>query len=251
MNSLLNVQLDIKERDERLKLLAVSPGSKDYLPKGARHDAILRAGFLRGEATGDNTQASRRKNDSILWDGITQSIFLTAEAPRLRQQLSDAAKNYDWKTTLKIVSEYPDLVNVTRPDGASLYAPLHQAAHGGAPLEVIEQLIEMGAWRTLQNGKGERPLDVAVRQKHKHLYSALEPQYKRRVPLGILSKIQQHFHKVMSGRISGLEHASALRLPEIEPLLEYENAKVWFVVLDMYGEFHYGLKRVASRLGSW
>jgi hypothetical protein len=45
----------------------------------------------------------------------------------------------------------------TRPGGSSLYAPLHQAAHGGAPAEIVHRLIGAGAWRTLQNVRGERP----------------------------------------------------------------------------------------------
>jgi len=55
------------------------------------------------------------------------------------------------------------MVNSTRPGGKSLYAPLHQAAYGDAPPEVVRRLIDLSAWRTLQNSHGERPLDIAAR----------------------------------------------------------------------------------------
>lgn len=186
--------------------------------------------------------APKSKEISIVWDGITQSVLLTQEGQNLRQRLSDAAKNYDWTETLKILSKSPELINSTRLDGISLYAPLHQAAHGGAPVEVVKHLLKLGAWRTLQNAKGERPIDVAVRHQKQHLYSILNPRPRRHVPLGILLKIQQHFHDVIRGRIRELDHADTLRLPELEPLLEFKEAKAWFAVPGMYGGFHYWLE---------
>ena len=88
---------------------------------------------------------------------------------------------------LNLLAEHPELVNSCRPGGPSLYAPLHQAAHGGAPIEVVRR-FEMGAWRTLQNSRGERPLDVADLKGHNHLLQVLEPVYKHRVPIGVLLK---------------------------------------------------------------
>ena len=48
-----------------------------------------------------------------------------------------------------------------RPGGHSRYTVLHQAAHGGAPVAVVEQLLALGAWRTIRTACGERPVDVA------------------------------------------------------------------------------------------
>jgi hypothetical protein len=46
------------------------------------------------------------------------------------------------------------------------------------------------------------------------------------VPLGILLKIQSHFHAVIRERAERLIEAHALRLPELEPLLEMERIKI-------------------------
>ena len=178
----------------------------------------------------------------VVWDGITRIEILDEEGQRLRNALADAAKGCDWPRALEILRQQPGWVNACRPGSASLYAPLHQAAHGGAPIEINEQLIAIGAWRTLQNARGERPVDVAERMGHKNLLGILEPEYKHRVPLGVLHKIQSHFHAVILGRIEIEFQIHGMRLPDLEPLLELDRPKMWFPVPGMYGGFSYWLE---------
>jgi hypothetical protein len=136
----------------------------------------------------------------VIWDGIVYPEALSEDANGLRQVLADAAKKYNWDAELSVLNREPALVNTTRPGGASLYAPLHQAAYGGAPEKFIHALIRLGAWRTLQNARGERPIDIAEKRGHSHLLDPLAPKLKRRIPVGILMKIQWHFHAVVRGR---------------------------------------------------
>jgi hypothetical protein len=177
----------------------------------------------------------------VTWDGITRAELLNESAAHARSTLADAARAYDWSLVFKHIAERPELANSTRPGGKSLFAPLHQAGYGGAPLEVARRLIEMGAWRTLQNARGERPVDVAERQGHNHMLDVLAPVYKHRVPGGVLLKIQANFHAVILGRAEKLVHEQALRLPELEPLLELDEPGMWFPVPGMYGGFSYSL----------
>src|SRR4051812_43980235 len=114
-----------------------------------------------------------------MWDGVTRPETLTQEAASIRQQLADAVKAYDWDNALAILARHGDLINSTRPGGRSLYTVLHQAAHGGAPTEVVEQLLALGAWRTLRTAEGERPVDIAGRRDHRHLVAILEPVFQR------------------------------------------------------------------------
>ena len=179
---------------------------------------------------------------SIAWYGITQAHTLNKHAAERAHSVSDAAKRYDWRRLLAILSENMDLVNATRPGGSSLYSPLHQVAHGGAPIEVAQQLIEMQAWRTLQNARGERPVDVAERNGHYRLTKVLTPELKHTVPHGILQKIQNNFHIIIRGRVSSLIEKHSLRLPELETLLEMEKPEIWFQVPGMYGGFEYCLE---------
>ena len=178
----------------------------------------------------------------IVWDGITRAGTLKDDAAQKRHALADAAKSYNWPRVFDLLSEAEELVNTVRPDGVSWSAPLHQAAHGGAPVEVAQHLIGMRAFRTLQNARGERPVDVAERQGHRHLLDVLAPQYKHRVPIGVLLKVQVHFHQVIRGRVDDLVKKQSLRLPELAPLLELDRPCMWFQVPGMYGGFNYWLE---------
>jgi hypothetical protein len=177
----------------------------------------------------------------IVWDGITRTETLNEGAAQVRHALADAAKRYSWPQVFAILSEHIDLVNTSRPGGSVLYAPLHQAAHGGAPLEIVQRLIWMHAWRGLRSANRERPVDVATRRGHRHLVELLAPDYKHHVPHGVLLKIQANFHEVIRGRAEELVQEHSLRLPELEPLLELDRPHMWFPVPGMYGGFSYWL----------
>jgi hypothetical protein len=82
---------------------------------------------------------------------------------------------------------------------------------------------------------------LAQRKGHLGLVRLLKPEYKRRVPWGILLKIQGHFHAVIRERAEWFGQEHVLRLPELEPLLELEEPKMWFAVPGMYGGFSFKL----------
>lgn len=81
----------------------------------------------------------------VVWDGVTRRATLKpeAEAAKLRDELADAAHAYLWDRVPDILAANPDLVNVTRLNGASRYTPLHQAAHAGAPGDVVDRLVRL------------------------------------------------------------------------------------------------------------
>ncbi|VWB41693.1 ankyrin repeat domain-containing protein [Burkholderia lata] len=179
----------------------------------------------------------------ITWDGITGADVLDDAQVASRHALADAARNGDWATVLDLVEKQSRLVNATRLGGTSLYTPLHQAAYGGAPKEVVVALLQLGAWRMLRDAQGARPVDLAERRGHRPLVDLLTPQPRRFVPDETLSDIQRHFHDMIRGRIAHLR-VDALRLPELEPLLELDaqTERVWFAVPGMYGGFGYTLR---------
>jgi hypothetical protein len=69
----------------------------------------------------------------IIWNGINVAGALDESEARHRHELADAAKTYDWPRMMAVLNAHPEFVNTTRPGGDTLYAPLHQVAHGGAP----------------------------------------------------------------------------------------------------------------------
>lgn len=109
-------------------------------------------------------------------------------------------------------------MNSGRPAGRARYAPLHQAAHGGAPAPVVRRLLEMGAWRTLGTRRGERAGDIAGRRGHRALIPLLTPVYRSsRIAQDVLDRVQGHFHALIKAYPAGRK--PFLRLPELKPLL--------------------------------
>ncbi|MFR9804436.1 hypothetical protein ACL02T_19425 [Pseudonocardia sp. RS010] len=66
-------------------------------------------------------------------------------------------------------------MNMPQFGGRSGFAPLHQAAWHGAGPEVIGRLLERGAWRTLTDTSGRRPVDIARDLGHDDLVPLLSP----------------------------------------------------------------------------
>jgi hypothetical protein len=179
---------------------------------------------------------------SVLWDGMTQPETINESVLQSRIDLASASKAGDWTKVLTVLESDSSLINVCRPGGKSLFAPIHQAAYCGAPESVVQRLIDAGAWRTLQNFRGERAVDVAQRRGHAHLLQLLEPVIKHPVPIGVLLKVQAIFHGVIRGRVDEFVQQHQLRLPELETLLELDAAEMWFPVPGMYGGFSYRLE---------
>jgi hypothetical protein len=178
------------------------------------------------------------------WDGVSLYIEATNHPSDWANQLADACKAARWDDVFNLFKTFPHLdhrINACRPNGKSLYTPLHQAAYCGASEEIVRRLLSLGALRTIQNANGERPVDVAERKGHHHLLKLLKPRFKHHVPLGILLKIQAHFHQAIRSRIDEPLPNHNLRLPELEPLLELKEPAMWFPVPGMAGGFSYKL----------
>jgi hypothetical protein len=167
---------------------------------------------------------------NAIWDGVTRVESLPDAVAKVRQQLADAAKGSCWPTVFAILRDHPEMVNCSRPGSTSRWALLHQAAYNRAEVDVVERLVGLGAWRTLQNDRGERPVDLAVRENYTELLPPLTPQYFADVPCGILLKIQEHFHRLILGWEREWVAEHAIRLPELEPLLEMKKPVVEFLV---------------------
>ncbi|WP_446212932.1 hypothetical protein [Micromonospora sp. IBSANI012] len=177
------------------------------------------------------------------WDGITRSTSLSAWAVKARHELADRARAYDWDGVSAVLAEprNADWINAARLDGTSWYAPLHQAANAGAPVEVVRRLVELGAWRALRTADRERPLDIAVRLGHEHLRQVLTPPRLIDVPDHELRAVQEHFHGLIRARVGDLVDEHRLRLPELEVLLETPRGGALFSVPGMYGGFNFTL----------
>ncbi|MFZ6643919.1 hypothetical protein ACO0LL_29610 [Undibacterium sp. TC4M20W] len=185
---------------------------------------------------------SHKKELSILhsqsWDGVTQSSTLKYGWNRSRQSFAQAVQAADWSKVLDLLSKGEN-PNDWQLSGASRNTAMHSAAEAAAPREVIQAMLDMGAWRNIVNAGGERPLDIARRYGHSHLFDLLEPVLLLPYSSAEMQAIQTHLHQIMSGPSYIEKHQ--LRLPELGPLLEVAALKMHFRVPEYYGGYRYWL----------
>lgn len=175
------------------------------------------------------------------WECVTSKSAYKESHVLERTELADAARDYDWKRMIEILEKDPSLINVTRLEGSTGYTPLHRCAHGGAPAEIVQKLLNLGAWRTLRTDDGKTALEIATNRGNVHLIPVLEPVLVHQVPEETLEAIQAYFHKVISDRAQFLLDGKSYRLPQVSVLLEMENPRMWCPIPGMYGGFLFWL----------
>jgi len=181
------------------------------------------------------------------WDGATLRSTCNDWVLVARDRLADAARDGLWTQVFDVLQEHPQFANTSRPGGASLFTPLHQAAHHGASADVIEGLLRVRAWRTARNARGERPVDTARRKGNTSSVALLEPEAVAPIPITALAGVQAHFHDVIRGRAAEQVREHQLRLPELEPMTEFPlRQRFWFAVPGMYGGFVYWLEQAGD-----
>jgi hypothetical protein len=179
------------------------------------------------------------------WDILTDAAPLDAEVRQAREALANGARAGEWARVLARLRETPAWVNASRPGGSSGYTPLHQAAHLGAPAEIVRELLAVGAWRLLRSRAGELPVELASRRGHGQLVELLTPRPIAPVEPEDLRSMEVFFHAAIYARAADLVREHRLRLPQLEPLQELPMRGVWMPVPGMYGGFHYWLARGA------
>lgn len=176
------------------------------------------------------------------WDGVTRRSTLRDEVVAHRDRIADAARDGDWPTVFGVLDKYAHWVDVNsaRLEGRSGYTPLHQAAWHGTPVETVERLLALGAWRTWRAADGTRAVDIAAHRGHHHLTDVLRPEFRHPVPPDELALLQQNLHRLIRHRTGDgkgwdLIAGQGLRMPELEVLTELDPPALWFPVPSMLG----------------
>lgn len=179
------------------------------------------------------------------WYGVTLRTTYSEWVLPKRDQLADAARDGRWDEVLRLLEHEPALVNAARPGGTSGFTVLHQIGYVGAPAPVINQLLRMGAWRTLRNFAGDRPVDIAAERSHPTwLLQLLKPEVRVPIEPSALAALERHFHAAIRARAGSHVREFQLRLPQLQPLTEFPlGQSVTFVVPGMFGAFSYSLER--------
>lgn len=187
-----------------------------------------------------------RWRDSLLfpfpkpyWDGYTSSKALRPELTAVRHSLFGAAERHDWLSVFKMLAEDKEskLVNVCCPNVSTGYTLLHHAVASDAPAEVIEKLIEAGAFRSVCCQNHERPIDIAKRLGFDDLLDLLSPERKHDLSQQDLDSLQTSFRELILEE--GMSPVREMRLPQLGALLEQDEPTMTFQA--PFGVFVYRL----------
>jgi hypothetical protein len=184
------------------------------------------------------------------WDGVTKRDVYREPVVAERDRLADAAVAGRWPDVFELLRTHP-WANRTRLGGTSAFTPLHQAARHGAAEDVVRQLVELGAWRSIRTVTGQRPIDLAEERGHRHLAEILLPAPVHLLPDAVCTGLQEQLHLLIRGRIPQLYVDGALRLPQVEPITELDDPTLWFPVPGLYGGFRIELSGQELTVQSW
>ncbi len=173
----------------------------------------------------------------IRWDGLLSSRNLKPYYAANRRLFSLAAENNEWEKLFYIHQHCSVNINDWKLDDPSFNTPLHLAVERRAPVEVIRELVRLGAWRSLVNAAGERPCDIAARQNNHELAEELKPVFIYPTDDAEIQQIQKHIHRIILERGARFLESLPLRLPEISVMLEKPKSELWFAIYGMYGGF--------------
>ncbi|CAL4182534.1 unnamed protein product, partial [Meganyctiphanes norvegica] len=157
--------------------------------------------------------------------------------------LIDLAESYNWNDLLEKIEtqyyfiDYCRLVADDSTEPPKLFTPLHFAAEGKAPKEVIEKLIDKGASLTLKSNEGETPYDIAVRQNlPEDVVSLLQLPEDIRMQEDEIKKMEEGLHKTILKRVKDLIDEYKVQLPQVAYM--YEKGNYFCSIPMMYGGFH-------------
>ena len=173
------------------------------------------------------------------WDGHTSSKVLRPELTAERCSLFRAAESHDSPAVFHLLAEdkQSKLVNASCPDVSTGYTLLHHAAAADAPVEVVEELLQAGAFRSVCCQNSERPLDIAERLGFSGLVGLLEPEKKHDLSQQDLVSLQTSFRELVLEE--GMSPVREMRLPQLGALLEQDDPTMTFEV--PFGVFVYRL----------
>jgi hypothetical protein len=185
------------------------------------------------------------------WPGVTDPGALKDEVVTASHRLADAAKVGDWASVLALLGSSPWLgPNHWRITGSSWFTPLHQAAWHGAPVDVVDRLVELGGWRSLRDAGGDRPVDIAAARGHDHLLDALAAPAVSRQQRTRYDAWDRHLDALVRERTSGLPPVTH-RPVATEVVVLDELDSLWFAYPGMYGGFSLTVHRGRLHVESW
>ena len=188
--------------------------------------------------------------------GVLDTSVMADDMLSAGHRLADAAKAGKWPAVMTVLdSEWSWLViNQWRP-GGTRGSPPSSGRLDGAPTEVVAELLDRGALRSLRDSKGRTAFDVAAEHDRTPAFRELLRPPRSPLTREQIRALDARLAELIGGRIHGRVYdgdlRTVLRYPPVEILHELPGQRVWFPIPAKYG-FHIELQRGAleSRAGA-
>lgn len=186
-----------------------------------------------------------------VWPGVLSSGTLNDDYVQNIEKYSRAAKAGDWTTVFATLdSDHWLTANQWRLSSTSWFTSLHQAAYLGAPPQVVQGLIERGAWRSLKTAQGERPVDIARRKGHHHLVELLDVREPTQTEQHTFDAWGEHLAELIRLRTKDYDPVRFREVPTEVVALESLRS-LWFSWPGMYGGFSISVDGDKLVVDSW
>lgn len=191
------------------------------------------------------------RDKTVWWDGILDDTEVGASEPR--RKISDHSFQGEWVELFAVLDNmdrYEPYANInsTRLGGKSHFTPLHQAAWSG-DAHAIHGLINRGAWRSVRDADGNRPVDVYIARGHTDYTISLQPVPVHRVAESVIALLQERLNFLLDAELLRWRK-SPLRYPQVEVLTEIDSGEVWFGVPGKFGGYRLTLEGESLRVDS-
>jgi hypothetical protein len=198
--------------------------------------------------TSDDDSAGERRAE---WYGVLDRDAYNPGIVEESDRLADAAKAAEWATVVRLVEQAHRLgPNRWRIGGQSWFTPLHQAAWHGAPVEVVDRLVRLGAWTSLREAGGRRAVDIARERGHDHLLDALAASDLSARGQERFHRWDEHLQRLIATRTEGLAPVRVRPIPTEVVALEGLDP-LWFAFPGMYGGFSVSTYKGRLFVESW
>jgi len=181
----------------------------------------------------------RERFPTKTWYGALSAKGMNSELLEESKEIELALKHDDWGRVMYVLQTNPDLVNAVFPKNKEQFTLLHLAARRRAPIVYVEDLVRLGAFRTIKDASGLQALAVAERVWAEHLFSVLRPKVARAIDPERLSFIQEMFHGFLRTFMLAYKTPVPLRLPQLSIFTEVDQLRVWIPIPMMAGGCHF------------
>ena len=118
----------------------------------------------------------------------------------------------------------------------SLISRRYTRPRGAGTSNAIRGLIDRGAWRSVRDADGNRPVDVYSARGHTTHSAVLEPKPVRRLGETTVSTLERRLHLLLDAELLRW-HEYPLRYPQLEVLTEVDSGELWFLVPGRSGGY--------------